>query len=82
MANRLLKVGAKSTSIRAKGIRGARRQGGEDPIMSVQARLTCGKTIVDSNIEARFMRCGDGDDARLSLSQFIAQLKKKYKDSK
>jgi hypothetical protein len=74
--NRSVPVGRKSTSLRARRLLGAKKAAGKDPIMAIQTRLICGDEQVDSNIEARFIRCGERT-ARLSLSKFLKDLRQK-----
>ena len=74
--NRIVTPGRTSTSLRAKRLLGAKKRNGQDPIMAVQTRLICGSEQVDSNIEARFIRCGE-KTARLPLSKFLKDLRKR-----
>ena len=80
--SRTLKIGRKSTSLRATNLPGAKLdKNGSDPILAVQARLVCsGEEPVNSNIEARFIICG-ADVARVSLPTYLSTLKRELKKS-
>ena len=75
--SRSLRIGRKSTSLRASGLLGVVQKNGADPILSVQVKLICsGSGPVTSNIEARFIRCGSGV-RRVSLSRYLSTLTRK-----
>ncbi len=72
--NRIVTPGRKSTSLRAQRLLGAQKKNGKDPILAVQTRLICGSEQIDSNVEARYIICGDST-VRLSLKKYFKRLK-------
>lgn len=79
--SRVVRVGRKSTSLRAKGLPGVKQVQDQDPIMAVQSRLICsGSPDITSNVEARFVRCGPGTK-RISFSKYFKTLKNKLSKS-
>lgn len=74
--SRVLRKGQKSTSLRATSLKGAAQKNGEDPILAMQVRIVCGSDVIDSDAEARFVKCGRGVE-RLSLSKYFTELKRR-----
>lgn len=68
-----LKKGLKKIVLKASDLPGAKKSEENEPIMAMQVRLKCGEEIVYSDVEARYIICGEGSK-RVSLIRYFTSL--------